>query len=124
MNRKLKCAALALGLAAAGCYRVAYETNLPAGGPIRTQTAPFFLAGLIGTTVVDLEAMCPNGVARWWNEASPLDTVLTYITLGIYTPRTITVMCAGGQAYRATPHPDLGMTELVQIDPPEKGAAR
>ena len=124
MNRKLKCAALVLGLAAAGCYRVAYETDLPAGGPVRTQTATFFLGGLIGETTVDLQALCPNGVARWQNEASPVDTILTYVTVGIFTPRTITVTCAGGRAYRALPHPERGMTELVQVDPTGEGAAR
>lgn len=117
MNRRsLRCTAALVALVAlTGCFRVHYRTDLPGGGPIRTESASFFIVGLIGEKTVNLEALCPQGVSRWENQASFLDMVLSVITLWIYTPRTIIVECAGGSAYRAVEHPELGMTEVETV---------
>ncbi len=78
----------------AGCNTVRYHTNLPGGGGRRQETASFFLWGLVGEKVVNLDAVCPSGTARWQNEKTFLDGFLEVVTLGIYTPRTITMECA------------------------------
>jgi hypothetical protein len=100
-----------------GCYAVKYRTDLPGGGRVHSQSATFFIGGLIGKATVNLDSICPNGVARWENKASVLDLILTYITIGIYTPRTIEVECAGGSAYRLEEQPSQNVTEVTPIGP-------
>jgi hypothetical protein len=84
----------ALLLSTAGCKTVQYRTRLPAGGARSERTLHFFLFGAVGTATVDLTEACPNGVARWQNQKSFVDGLLTVVTIGIYTPRTVTIECA------------------------------
>ncbi len=86
-----------------GCFTVRYTTNRESGGTHHEEGADFFLWGLVGEKVVSLDGICPQGVARWYNQATFLNGFLYVITLGIYAPRTIVVECAGGKAYRMTP---------------------
>ncbi len=86
-----------------GCYTVRYTTNQEIGGSHHEEGASFFLWGLVGEKNVNLDTICPQGVARWYNQATFLDGFLSIITLGIYVPRTIVVECAGQKAYRSTP---------------------
>ena len=100
-------AAMAAGLVSAmtstGCLKNTYVTNLPMGGGIYTQKAPFYLWGLVGEKTVDLRQVCPNGVTWFQNRQQFGDGLLSLITLGIYDPITIEVRCAGGQSYLAIP---------------------
>jgi hypothetical protein len=86
-----------------GCYTVRYTTNQQPEGAHHEEGAPFFLWGLVGEKVVSLDTLCPQGVARWYNQMTFVDGLLSFITIGIYAPRTIVVDCAGGKAYRVTP---------------------
>lgn len=86
-----------------GCYTVRYTTGQSPGGTHHEEGANFFLWGLVGEKSLNLETICPQGVARWQNQATFLDGFLSVITLGIYEPRTITVDCTGGSAHRLTP---------------------
>jgi hypothetical protein len=43
---------------------------------------------------VDLDAACPEGVARFRNEAGPLHWVLEVATLGLWSTRRVVVECA------------------------------
>ena len=92
-------AALMLG----GCYTVRYTYGKNPDGAHHEEGATFFLWGLVGEKMLNLDTICPQGVARWQNQATFLDGFLSVITLGIYEPRTITVECAAGRAYRLTP---------------------
>jgi len=95
--------AVLLGALLCGCYTVRYTTGQNPGGSHHEEGANFFLWGLVGEKSVNLDTICPQGVARWKNQATFLDGFLSVITLGIYEPRTITVDCTGGAAYRQTP---------------------
>ncbi len=90
-------------LAISGCFTVRYNTAALPGGAHHEEGAHFFLWGLVGNKVVSLDTICPQGVSRWYNQATFLNGFLYFITLGIYAPRTIVVECAGGKAYRMTP---------------------
>ena len=101
-----KCGLLILALAVplvSGCFTVRYNTDKSAVGTHHEEGADFFLWGLVGEKVVSLDSICPQGVARWYNEATFLNGFLYFITLGIYAPRTIVVECASGKAFRMTP---------------------
>jgi hypothetical protein len=54
----------------------------------------FFLFGLIGDKEIDLVDQCPRGVSGISEKFTFGDGVLTLITLGIYSPRTVLVNCS------------------------------
>ncbi|MCM2332389.1 MAG: Bor family protein [Anaeromyxobacteraceae bacterium] len=92
-SRRLAFAAAA-ALALAGCQTIRYETGRPASPRHVEQQVHFWFWGLSGRPVIDLDAACPEGVARWRSEARAGDWLVDVLTLGIYNPRTITVECA------------------------------
>ena len=94
---RLALASLA-ALALAGCHVVRYDTGRPASPRVVTVPVNFFVWGLIGDAVVDLDAACPEGAARWQNQATLGDAVIDVITAGIWSPRTVTITCAEGRA--------------------------
>jgi hypothetical protein len=93
----------ALGaLALSGCatYKMRYEGAASPGGKVHEQKQAFFLWGLAGGTDVNLEQLCPAGVARIESERSVGDQLLTVITGGLYAPMSVEVECASGTGYR------------------------
>lgn len=93
----------AAAVSLSGCVTARYYTDSQPGGAHHEEGADFFLWGLVGEKEVNLDAICPQGVSRWYNQATFLNGFLQFITLGIYAPRTIVVECSGGKAYRMTP---------------------
>ncbi len=91
--------AVALLALAPACHRVAYQTRLPAGGRIQQQKLDYWFWGLMGRHDVDLDEICPEGVASFRTEAAWLGA-LDFVTLGIYTPRTLIVECTGAGVRR------------------------
>jgi hypothetical protein len=90
-------ARLALAIAAlalAGCQTVRFQAGRQPAPTHVQQDAHYFLWGLVGEARVDLDAACPNGVAAFRVEARTGDYLLDVITLGIYSPRTISIECA------------------------------
>jgi hypothetical protein len=85
-------------LALGGCHAVRFDTGRPASPRVVTVPVNFFVWGLIGNHVVDLDAACPEGAARWQNRASPLNAFVDLVTLGIWSPRTVIIECAEGRA--------------------------
>ncbi len=87
---------LAMAWGLLGCSRLTYRA------PHKVQSyrqieydLHFFLWGLIGEEHVWAGRDCgAPGVAKIFSRETPLDTVLTLITLGLYAPRTTTVTCA------------------------------
>lgn len=86
--------ALAAALALAGCHTVRYQTARPASARHVEQTHHFFLWGLVGRPVVDLEAACPEGAARWRSGATFGGWLAGVVTLGLWSPRTVVIECA------------------------------
>ncbi len=107
--------ALAIAVAASGCYKNTYMTTKPQGGAIHTQKAVFFLWGLVGEENVDLKSICPQGVAWFQNRMEPVDWVLGCLTCGIYQPLTVEVRCASGSAYLAVPDVDQNVTWFYDL---------
>jgi hypothetical protein len=94
--RRLALASLLL-LTAAACHVVRYDTGRPASQRVVAIPVNFFVWGLIGDHVVDLDAACPEGAARWQNRATPVNALIDFVTLGIWSPRTVTIECAEGR---------------------------
>lgn len=85
-------------LALAGCHVVRYDTGRPASQQVVTVPLNFFLWGIVGDRVVDLDAACPDGAARWQNQATAGDAFIDVITVGIWSPRTVKIQCAEGRS--------------------------
>lgn len=94
--RRLVLATL-VAAALAGCHVVRYDTGLPASPRVVTVPVNFFAWGLVGKGVVDLDAACPEGTARWESRATFGDAFFDVITLGVWSPRTVTIECAEGR---------------------------
>jgi Bor protein len=88
-------ALVALVLCTSACQTVHYATHRSGGGAVVEENADFFLFGLIGEKVVNMNDVCPAaGPARWYNQQSFVNGLLGVITFGIYTPRTIVIECS------------------------------
>lgn len=90
----------ALAVSACAAHRVQFRNPAATPGQVHSERQAFYLWGLAGGEEVDLERLCPQGVAAIATEASVGDQVFTWFTGGLYSPRSVQVTCAGGIAYR------------------------
>ncbi len=102
-SKKKQIAAVALGLAVAatGCatHKINYKNpSAHAGGASQSAKQSFFLWGLVGGSEVNLDQMCPAGVAQIQSKTGVGDQILTVLTGGIYSPMSVDVQCAVGGA--------------------------
>jgi Bor protein len=96
MRRTVPLALLAAALGAlAGCHPVRYQTRADPAGPRHERTVHFFFWGVAGGADLDLDALCPRGVASVEERAGAADRLLDLATLGVYARRTVAVTCAG-----------------------------
>lgn len=86
--------ALSLVLAlACGCQTVSYRTGLAPTGQRYEARLDYYVLGLVGEHEIDLDLVCPTGQAAWRSRHSAMDVLFSIVTLGIWTPRTVTVEC-------------------------------
>lgn len=123
MKRSLMAGVLVLttALGAGGCYRHTYVNPSATPGMIGYASWHHHLiGGLINLSgVVNLQAVCPNGVAEVHNRMGVLNWLLTLITAGIYSPTTVEVVCNGGGgpvSIRIDPTPE--MIQRLQAEHP------
>jgi hypothetical protein len=96
-------------LALAGCHTVRYDAGRPPSPRRWEKTIHFWLWGFQGDGRVDLDAACPEGVASFRSEATALGWVAQVVTIGFWSPRLVTVVCAeGGLAPRVAAAPTTG----------------
>jgi hypothetical protein len=83
-------------LLSAGCFHAVVTTGRPAGPEVIVRPwASSFLFGLVPPEIIDAGAQCPGGVARIETQHRFLNSLVGIVTVGIYTPMTITATCAG-----------------------------
>lgn len=88
---------LALLPALGGCYHATVNTGMTPGSQMISQPwATSLIYGLVPPSTVEASSQCRNGVARVETQISFLNYVASAVTLGIYSPMTITVTCASG----------------------------
>jgi hypothetical protein len=104
---RLRALAAAVTLALAGCHAVRYDAGRPPSQRRWEKTIHFWLWGFKGDSRVDLDAACPEGVARFHSEATALGWVAQVVTVGFWSPRRVVVVCADGAvAPRVAAAPD------------------
>lgn len=109
-------ASLAALTALGGCYVNNITTGLPPGGGKHTEQVAFFLWGLAGDATFDVAQLCPQGVSKIHEEADAGDVVVGCITCGLYSPRTVTITCAGGGAWLMQEDVAAGGTWVTELD--------
>lgn len=116
MMGPLVAAAVVMALGS-GCaaYNTRIKTGLPPGGEVKEQGAKFYVYGHVGEQDVELQTLCPSGVASVQTRFGVADQLLTVFTLGIYSPMTVVVECAGGTAYLLTPDDETGLTDVQPV---------
>lgn len=95
------CLALAPALAASGCYKATFIQPKTAAGVERDEWTDFFLFGLVGDEQRDVRQYCESSVARVRTGGNFGTGLVSFVTLGIYTPRKIYVTCVDEGATRA-----------------------
>ena len=94
MRRRALAAVAALALA--GCHASRFDAGRPPTQRKWEKTIHFWMWGFQGDGRVDLDAACPEGVASFQAEATALGWVAQVVTLGFWSPRRVTVVCAEG----------------------------
>lgn len=91
---------LALGLLiSSACYHQKVQTGLSPGSTVvKKPWTGTYLWGLIPAAAIDVTQNCPGGIATVETKMSFLNGLVSGLTLGIYTPRDVTVTCAGAGA--------------------------
>ena len=91
-------------VAMAGCYHATVETGAtPSTQVINKSFASAWIYGLVPPSTVSTAERCPNGVAKIETQLSFVNQVVSFLTLGIYTPMQITVTCAARGSASADP---------------------
>jgi Bor protein len=80
-------------VAATGCYQMTIKNGGAAEPPVERRQNLFAL-GFYGDPNVDVKKECPHGVANVASRFSAEDVLLTMASVGIYSPRTLTIECA------------------------------
>ncbi|CAN5647670.1 hypothetical protein BH23GEM9_BH23GEM9_32830 [soil metagenome] len=109
-----------LAVLGSGCYRATVDTGLtPSGQSVERPWAHSFIAGLVPPSTVETASHCPNGVARVETQLSFLNMLANAVTLGLYSPMTITVQCAAARDDSSSPElnvpQDAPVAEAVQV---------
>jgi hypothetical protein len=97
-----------------GCYTIRYERRsaLPEAGTPREQWHHGFIGGtFLGSAPVDLQAMCPTGIAAvesrvsggdfFWQAVTAVPLGLTPLWAPVWEPTTVRVTCARAAVARA-----------------------
>jgi hypothetical protein len=81
------------------CYHQVVDTGLPAGSTkIDKPWTATWIFGLVPATPIDVRTQCPNGVAIVDTQMTFVNGLVGALTLGIYTPLSVSVTCSGSGA--------------------------
>ena len=86
--------------ASAACYRhtINFGDGAPTGELLYDHWEHFWIVGLIGDKVLDVEQICPSGNATIESRQTFLNGLVEALTIGIYAPRTLRLRCEDGGA--------------------------
>ncbi|MDH3206790.1 MAG: Bor family protein [Gemmatimonadota bacterium] len=89
---------LGLMLVTTACYEHTYTVGLgaPTGAVVYEEWHNHWLGGLIGERNIDVALLCPSGNATIHNEQSFLNGLVEGLTVGIYAPTTVKILCRSG----------------------------
>ncbi len=91
-----RCIIILFGLSLSGCFRNTVTSGRP---PDRVAFEErwhhgYLLGAVESSGPYDLQRLCPEGWSLLSTETDPLQTLIMVVTVGIYTPQSVTVVCA------------------------------
>lgn len=102
MRRTHRVLIAAAWIASVGCYHATVETGAPPSlDVVEKSFASGWIYGLVPPSTISTAAKCPNGVSKVETQLSFVNQVVSFLTLGIYTPMSIKATCAGTGAAAA-----------------------
>lgn len=95
-NNRMRPWLVLLLLANASCFKASFYTDPKlVRGLEHDQWTDFFLFGLVGNESFDVQQFCDNRpIAEVKTGGNFATSLVSYLTLGIYTPRKVYVTCA------------------------------
>jgi len=97
MKKLIPVLAIALATSACVSHKINYRNpTVPAAGETKSAKQSFYLWGLVGGSEIDLQQMCPNGVAAIESKTGVGDQIFTALTGGLYSPMSVNVTCGSG----------------------------
>jgi Bor protein len=85
----------ALCAASLACYHATIETGAtPSTEVVEKSFASGWIFGLVPPSTVSTAERCANGPAKVETQLSFVNELVSWLTLGIYTPMSIKVTCA------------------------------
>jgi Bor protein len=101
-----------------GCYHATVETGAPPSPEVINKSfASGWILGLVPPSTVSTAAKCPNGAAKVETQLSFVNQLVSFLTLGIYTPMEIRVTCAAARSQSNEARTDRRHVEV----PPSQG---
>jgi hypothetical protein len=86
-------------LLASACYRQVVQTGrTPGTTVVQKPWTATWAWGLVAAKPIDVSQQCRSGIATVETQLSVPNWLATLVTLGIYSPRAVTVTCAQGRA--------------------------
>jgi hypothetical protein len=110
MIRVLRWAPWLIGVPALlSCYHATVETGAPPSSEVISKSfASGWIYGLVPPSTVSTTSKCAHGPARIETQLSFVNQLVSFLTLGIYTPMEIRVACAASSVRAEAPHPASG----------------
>ena len=100
--------AVALGLTLSGCFHQVVQTGrTPGTTVVKKPWTATWLWGIVPAKPIDVTRDCPSGIATVETKQTFMNGLVGAVTLGIFTPRDVTVTCASGTAR------GIGMKEFI-----------
>lgn len=98
MTARARIGIVLAALSAAGCFKSSVRSGLPPSDPPE-EYDDLWHAGWLGGVIEasgphDLASICPHGWAQIDTKTDASQGFVTLITLGIYAPQNVTVVCA------------------------------
>lgn len=87
--------AITIAVLLSGCYHATVETGrLPSPQTVEKTFASGWVFGLVPPSTISTTEKCPDGVSKVETQLSFVNQLVSFITLGIYTPMHIRATCA------------------------------
>ena len=86
---------------ASACYRQVVQTGRTPGPTVIDKPwTNAFLWGLVAPAPIDVSTQCRTGIATVVTQQSFVNGLASLLTLGLYSPRHVTITCAAGTSVR------------------------
>ncbi|MEP7345468.1 MAG: hypothetical protein ABI877_09375 [Gemmatimonadaceae bacterium] len=112
----VRISALAGIFALNACYHQVVATGLPASETkVDKPWTATWIFGLVPATPIDVRSQCTNGVAYVDTQTTFLNGLVSGLTLGIFTPRAVSITCASRSTANGASQLDVATNDAAAL---------